>query len=251
MKKATRASPKPEKGLSLSSSRNGVRKRGRGSERASLLVLRFLSRAPTAVRGTVVRVDEEVSQRSARTRPLTERGEGDDLILGVPDPGLSPMTDSGKLRSRPGAEDALWLQRPSSSSRSRNQVAAPLETPVNVKGEAWWPLAITGPRAKKIEAEVFFYWGRMQKLLEIRFSEGAHRNTLFTHVEQGSRDDHFRKLTRSNINLTIQLNMYRNNDLLAVNINNTSTAQIEIRSQKVIQMRQIGNRSIHEIIIVS
>jgi hypothetical protein len=156
MKKATRASPKPEKGLSLSSSRNGVRKRGRGSERASLLVLRFLSRAPTAVRGTVVRVDEEVSQRSARTRPLTERGEGDDLILGVPDPGLSPMTDSGELRSRPGAEDALWLQRPSSSSRSRNQVAAPLETHVNVKGEAWWPLAITGPRAKKIEAEVFF-----------------------------------------------------------------------------------------------
>jgi hypothetical protein len=54
--------------------------------------------------------------------------------LGVLDPGLSPMTDSGELRSRPGAEDAIWLQRLSSSSRSRNQFAAPLEMPMNVKG---------------------------------------------------------------------------------------------------------------------
>jgi hypothetical protein len=53
------------------------------------------------------------------------------------------------------------------------------------------------------------------------------------------------------INLIIQVSMYRNNDLLAVNMNNTSTTQIEIRSQKSIQMRQIDNESIHEIIIVS
>jgi hypothetical protein len=43
----------------------------------------------------------------------------------------------------------------------------------------------------------------------------------------------------------------RNNDLLAVNMNNTSTTQIEIRSQKATQTRQIDNRYIHEIIIVS
>jgi hypothetical protein len=179
----------------------------------------------------VVRVDEEVSQRSARTRPLTERGEADDLILGVPDPELSPMTDSGELRSRLGAEDALWLQRSSSSSRSRNQFAAPLKTPMNVKGGRhgghWQEPGLV---RRKSKPKIFFYQGRMQKLLEIRFSEGAHRNALFTHAEQGSRDGLVRKLTRSNINLIIQLNMYRNNDLLTVNINNTSTAQIEIRS---------------------
>jgi hypothetical protein len=31
-------------------------------------------------------------------RQLTERGEGDNLILGVPDPELSPTADGGELR---------------------------------------------------------------------------------------------------------------------------------------------------------
>jgi hypothetical protein len=60
-----------------------------------------------------------------------------------------------------------------------------------------------------------------------------------------------RKLTMLKINLIIQLIMYRNNDPLAVNMNNTSTTQIEIRSQKATQTRQIDNRSINEITIVS
>jgi hypothetical protein len=46
-----------------------------------------------------------------------------------------------------------------------------------------------------------------------------------------------RKLTRPKINLIIQVSMYRNSDLLVVNTNNTSTTQIEIRSQKTTQMR--------------
>jgi hypothetical protein len=37
--------------------------------------------------------------------------------------------------------------------------------------------------------------------------------------------------------LIIQVSMYRNNDLLAVNMNNISTTQIEIRSQKATQTR--------------
>jgi hypothetical protein len=45
--------------------------------------------------------------------------------------------------------------------------------------------------------------------------------------------------------------MYRNNNLLAVNINNISTIQIKIRSQKITQTRQIDNKSVHEITIVS
>jgi hypothetical protein len=49
--------------------------------------------------------------------------------------------------------------------------------------------------------------------------------------------DGVKKLTRAKINLIIQLSMYINNNLLAVNMINTSTTQIEIRSQKVTQMR--------------
>jgi hypothetical protein len=40
-----------------------------------------------------------------------------------------------------------------------------------------------------------------------------------------------RKSTNPKINLIIQVSMYTNNDPLAVNTNNTSTTQIEIRSQ--------------------
>jgi hypothetical protein len=67
----------------------------------------------------------------------------------------------------------------------------------------------------------------------------------------GLKDIYVRKLAMSKINLIIRVSMYRNNDLLAVNTNNTSIIQIEIRSQKATQIRQIDNGSIHEINIVS
>jgi hypothetical protein len=82
----------------------------------AVLSIRFLSRAEPqyVAAGMVTRVDGEAALRSSsgwqlRAMPLTERGEGDDLILGVPDPRLSPATDGGELRPHPDVEEELWL----------------------------------------------------------------------------------------------------------------------------------------------
>jgi hypothetical protein len=108
--------------------------------------------------------------RQLQVRPLTEIGEGDELILGVPDPGLSLATNGGDLRPCPSVEDALWLRwsscRRSSSGTSQNRAMTPLRTP--------W--VATAPHAYEREGggrhggkEGASCEGTMWKLLEIKF----------------------------------------------------------------------------------
>jgi hypothetical protein len=79
---------------------------------------------------TVAAVDEKAARRSSdgwwlRARPLTERGEGGEPILGVSDPGLSPETADGRQWRAPSVE--LVEKR---RSKSQSKRPYPRATPV-------------------------------------------------------------------------------------------------------------------------
>jgi hypothetical protein len=73
-------------------------------------------------------------------------------------------------------------------------------------------------RLEKLEEQKDIYW---KQCAHVNWLREGDRNTSFFHV--CAMVGGVRKLIRHKINLIIQVSMYRNNDLLAVNMNNTST----------------------------